>query len=225
MNKILAISIILIFYSLFNSCKVLKKSNEKSIYQETIHKPLFKFFTITNLYDSIITNYLKIDTISIKFNCLVTYNDTFNTKFNGILKLLRDKMIWLSVNGPLNIEVFRILLLTDSLYIYNKLTNEVLCNNIFNLAQKYDILLSFYDIQSILLNEIFLIQEPDIEKNIYNNPEYNKNTEKEFIKKNFFRSQKKDTLENYIILSSYRKNKLKKITMKKKTQSNFIARF
>ncbi len=158
------------------------------------------------LYDSISSNYLLYDTLSVKFKVELNMYDE-NHSLEGVFRIIKDSMIWISLSAPLGIEASRILLTPDSIYFMNKLTNEYFIKPYSFLEDNYQIDISYFNIQSILTHQIFLYSENDEEYNLL----MNSNTmERDFIRKTFFTA--KDS--TYNILKTHRKHKIKKYQRK-----------
>ncbi|MCX7954509.1 MAG: DUF4292 domain-containing protein [Bacteroidales bacterium] len=194
------------------------RTTKKVTVQEQL--PSLKVRSIEKIYDSIINCALKFDTISLKYNVKVIESNNRSYEASGSLRIIKDNLIWISIQGPLNIELARIMIKNDTIYFYNKILNEYMIKHISYIYNSYGVNLEFKDIQNILLNEFFLIQETDEERNIMNNTPEHIN-EKEFIRKNLFKSKEKDSTEYFIVLKSYRKHKVKRL-IKKYERPNLI---
>lgn len=203
----------LVLFIIF-SCRTAKDL----VVQET-HQPI-KVRSIEKIYDSIINSCVKFDTISIKYNVRIKEKNDKSYDASGSLRIIKDKIIWTSITGPLNIEIARLMLKNDTIYLYNKITNQYMIKPISFIYNYYGVNLEYKDIQNILLNEFFLIQDTDEEKNLINNTPEHLN-EKEFIKKNLFRSKEKDTNDCFLVLKSYRKHKVKRL-IKRYERPNLI---
>ena len=75
------------------------------------------------------------------------------TSGNGTLyiKMQKDSIIWISVTGPLNIEVARMLVTPDSVKLINKLKGYAQISSIAHLQELTKLPLNFYDLQNIIL--------------------------------------------------------------------------
>jgi len=201
--------LITLFITLY-SCNLFKHSTKKEEIQnqKPIEAPQQKLrnFGIGKLIDSIKANYLNYETMSIKFNLEAQLLQEKH-QLEGILRIKKDSLIWVSINAPLGIEAARIIINTDSIIFLNKIKKEYVVLPYYFLDNQFNLELNYSDIQSILTNELFLYLESDEERNLNMN---SLNNEKEIIRKTFFKD--KDSV-NYI-LKTHRKHKLKKIQKK-----------
>ncbi len=205
LNKIFLLihSILIIF--------VACKTSQKSLQSVSTQNVRLKNYGITKLLDSINNKYLDYQTLSIKFKLNIKLSDE-NHILDGILRIRKDSIIWISLNVPLGIELARIVLNNDSIYIINKLKKEYYIKSYHFFEQNYHVELTYNDIQALLTNKIFLISESDEEKNLAMNEN---SSEKDFVKKNFFIG--KDSV-NYI-LKTHRKHRIKKAIRRNKTDN------
>jgi len=70
------------------------------------------------------------------------------------LRIKTDSVIWISLSALMGIEAARIQLSPDSLKILNRLNNTYYKGPIQGLAQRYDLPLSFYQLQEALLGAL-----------------------------------------------------------------------
>lgn len=98
-----------------------------------------------------------IQTVSAKLSLNIESSSSdLNQSANAILRMEKNKKIWLSINGPLSIEVARLLITPDSLILLNKLKGTVLKRDILFLEQLIAFPMSFYDFQDWLLGNTVL---------------------------------------------------------------------
>lgn len=76
-------------------------------------------------------------------------------KVRGNLAIYRDSMIAVSVVPALGYEVLRILCSSDSVIIINRPDKVYMASSFNRFRKKYKLPVDFYDIQSILANEVF----------------------------------------------------------------------
>jgi len=196
-NYILPIILTIFFIACKTSKSTLKKENPPININIK-----FKNYGIGKLIDSITSNYLNFDTISIKFKIYVDFSDESHN-LDGVYRIKKDSLIWISLTAPLGIEAARILLTQDSIYFLNKLKKEYFIKPFSFFENNYKVDLEFKDLQAILANQLFLFSETDEEKNLEMNPNSN---ERDYIKKTFFKD--KDSV-NYV-LKTHRKHKIKR---------------
>lgn len=210
MNKrllpyILFFSIIML--ASFFSCKTTKHQSKVVQNEDNqVSQSKLKNYGIGKLLDSITSKYLSFQNASIKFKVFAElYNE--NHELEGVLRIKKDSIIWISLLAPLGIEAARVILFPDSLIFINKFKREYFSKPYQYLEQQFRVELTFNDLQSIFTNQLFLYSETDEESNLAMNIYSN---EKDYIKKTFFKD--KDSV-NYI-LKTHRKHKIKRYLKK-----------
>ncbi|HOU97414.1 MAG TPA: DUF4292 domain-containing protein [Bacteroidales bacterium] len=178
------------------------KTNKNVVSTKPTNYPKVKNYGIGKLIDSITTNYISYDTLSVKFKLKVDLSDESHN-IDGVFRIKKDSLIWISLMAPLGIEAARVMFTQDSIYFMNKLKKEYFIKPYSLFENNYHVELTFNDIQAILSNQLFLFSETDEDSNLEMNPNSN---EREYIKKTFFRD--KDSI-NYI-LKTHRKHKIKR---------------
>lgn len=172
-----------------------------------------KNYGIGKLIDSITSHFLLYDTLSVKFKLKIDLSDESHN-LDGVFRIKKDSLIWISLIAPLGIEAARVLLTHDSVYFMNKLKKEYFIKPYSFFENNLQVELKFTDLQAILTNQLFLFSETDEESNLEMN--YNSN-EREYIKKTFFKD--KDS-SNYI-LKTHRKHKIKR-SIRKNTKELIV---
>lgn len=107
------------------------------------------------------------------------------------LRMRRDSAIWLSITPGLNLEVARILILTDTIHIVDKIQKRYFAYSFAELSDTYDFDLNFGLIQSAVLGNLIYPY-----------------TKEDVIKKEdgiFFRQQKANVLVDHFIGGMTRK--------------------
>jgi len=191
----------LVLTVVFIACKT-TQSTLKNDNQPITKNIKLKNYGIGKLIDSITSKYIKFDNLSVKFKISVDFSDESHN-LDGVYRIKKDSLIWISLTAPLGIEAARVLLTQDSIYFLNKLKKEYFIKPYSFFENNYKIELDFKDLQAILTNQLFLFSETDEEKNLEMNPNSN---ERDYIKKTFFKD--KDSV-NYI-LKTHRKHKIKR---------------
>ncbi|NSW45906.1 MAG: DUF4292 domain-containing protein [Bacteroidales bacterium] len=202
MKKLHYLILPLILTIFFIACKTTQSTLKKDTPSFSNNVVKFKNYGIGKLIDSITLHYLNFDTLSIKFKISVDFSDESHN-LDGVYRIKKDSLIWISLTAPLGIEAARILLTQDSIYFLNKLKKEYFIKPYSFFENSYKVELEFKDLQAILTNQLFLFSETDEEKNLEMNPNSN---ERDYIKKTFFKD--KDSV-NYI-LKTHRKHKIKR---------------
>ena len=82
-------------------------------------------FTANQLIKEVRNNELKYNTLQAKFNAKLTYdNNDFNMR--GQLRMKNDSVIWMSLSVMLGIEVIRVKITPDSVFMINRTKNQYL---------------------------------------------------------------------------------------------------
>jgi len=124
-----------------------------------INKGVDSAALISNVYSAIQNNHIDFKTFSAKIK--VNYWDTKNTKVPDLTvytKILKDSIIWLSVNATiLNIEVYRLLITPDSVKVLNKKDKLITFRSVSYLQDVAKIPFDFYTLQDLLIgNPVYL---------------------------------------------------------------------
>jgi hypothetical protein len=153
---------------IFLGCKSHQKKENISLSQANqkvtqTNDSIFQSSTIDSIFLQLERNYILPVTLSGKFNC--TYEaEKDNYNFRGIIRLKTNKLIWISINSLLNIEVARFLITPDSIYFVNRLNKTYFKGNFQDAVQLFNISIDFDMIQSFILNKDFAYYEKNIFK-------------------------------------------------------------
>lgn len=107
------------------------------------------------LMRNIAINELDYSSIYAKRVDVVLKNGKISNNFKLSFKIERDSFIQFSVNGPMGIELARVLLTPDSIKFVNIYQKKYFISDYTYFYDKYDIQLSYDCIQSILTNVFF----------------------------------------------------------------------
>lgn len=155
-----------IFFSaiiVFASCRSTKKiqsaiskkdSTETVIMQDT-RTDSIKF--INETYEKLLKNRIDFNTFSAKIN--VDYQGTDGKKYdvNAFVRMKKDSLIWISVNGAFGIEGMRVLVDRDSVRILNKLDKEYQVRSMDYLQEVSALPLNLASMQELIVgNPVFL---------------------------------------------------------------------
>ena len=88
--------------------------------------------------------------------------DKGNNNFGVALRIQRDSFIQISVMGPLNIELARVLLTNDSVKFVDRHNKKYFIGNYDYFYDKFDIRMDYNNIQSILTNTFFNFNINDV---------------------------------------------------------------
>jgi len=87
----------------------------------------------------------------------VEYNDAnLSQDFTAVVRMRRDSVLWVSLQGPFGIEGGRILITRDSIFVVNKMSNEYLRQPISYLSRVLPIQTSVSQLQDFLMGYFLL---------------------------------------------------------------------
>jgi len=82
----------------------------------------------------------------------VEYNDNnLSQDFTAAVRMRRDSMLWISLQGPFGIEGGRILVTRDSIFVVNKLSNEYLRQPISYMARLIPMQTNLSELQAFIM--------------------------------------------------------------------------
>jgi Domain of unknown function (DUF4292) len=119
------------------------------------HADSIKF--IKETYSQLDGNKIEFETFSAKIN--TDYQGTDGKKYdvNVFIRMKKDSIIWVSVNGALGIEGMRVLIDKDSVRILNKLDKEYQVRSIAYLQEVAALPLDLHAVQQLIIgNPVFL---------------------------------------------------------------------
>ena len=112
---------------------------------------------ITEAYSKLLANTIEFETFSAKINTDYQGGDGKKYDVNVFIRMKKDSVIWLSVNGALGIEGMRVLINNDSVYILNKLDKEYQVRSISYLQEVAALPLDLHTVQQLIIgNPVFL---------------------------------------------------------------------
>ena len=107
-------------------------------------------FTANQLIKEVRNNELKYNTLQAKFNAKLTYdNNDFNMR--GQLRMKNDSVIWMSLSVMLGIEVIRVKITSDSVFMINRTKNQYLTAALDSFRDGFPFIESVGFIQDVLL--------------------------------------------------------------------------
>ena len=119
------------------------------------HEDSIKF--IKDNYNQLLANRLEFETFSAKINTDYQGSDGKKYDVNVFVRMKKDSLIWVSVNGALGIEGMRVLIDKDSVYILNKLDKEFQVRSIAYLQEVAALPLDLHTVQQLIVgNPVFL---------------------------------------------------------------------
>jgi len=157
-----------------------------------IHKSEIKNISSTILYDSLKSNYGRIDTYFGKFKATIKQDKKSNTVF-GTTKIKRDSIMWFSINPGMGIEIARAQMLHDTLYVMDRFNSKYFKGSYDYIDKLLDVEVDFESLQSIFLNTLSF---------------YTHTTDTQQVLKNLI--IKKEKSGKYIQIENFRKRTIKK---------------
>jgi len=99
-----------------------KKDSVEVVQTSDPHEDSIRF--IKDNYYQLLANRIEFETFSAKINTDYEGGDGKKYDVNVFIRMKKDSLIWISVNGALGIEGMRVLIDKDSVRILNKLDKE-----------------------------------------------------------------------------------------------------
>jgi len=110
------------------------------------------------LYSKLKENELRFDWLSAKFDA--SYIEKRNsTDFKGQVRVRKDSLIWVSITPALGIELFRMIITTDSVKYINRFNKEYFLGDYALVSRFLQIHIDFDILQSLLLGNDFQFYE------------------------------------------------------------------
>lgn len=145
--------VIIVFTSLIFLLSCKSKYNIFSTYAKELK--------INNLVQKVEENYLNFNLLSVKFQVKYRNNEKKHV-INGIYKIKKDSLIWITMGPSIGIEFFRAILTKDSVFFLNRFNKTYYIGDykyINNLA-KIDFL--YINIENILSNQLSIIDNENL---------------------------------------------------------------
>jgi len=119
------------------------------------HQDSIKF--IKDNYYQLLANRIEFQTFSAKINTDYEGSDGKKYDVNVFIRMKKDSLIWISVNGALGIEGMRVLIDRDSVRILNKLDKEYQVRSLEYLTEVAALPLDLHTVQQLIIgNPVFL---------------------------------------------------------------------
>src|SRR4030095_12825887 len=119
------------------------------------HEDSVKF--IKDNYYQLLANKIEFETFSAKINTDYEGSDGKKYDVNVFIRMKKDSLIWISVNGALGIEGMRVLIDKDSVRVLNKLDKEYQVRSIAYLQEVAALPLDLRTVQELIIgNPVFL---------------------------------------------------------------------
>ncbi len=154
------LSIILFTVTFLVSCSTARKT-QKPLPPETVQeqpKPVDSAETMSSVLANL--NNIEYNTFSGKIDASYKDNKGKDYNFDVKLNMQQNQLIWMSVTGPLSIEVARVLITKDSVKILNKIERKYTTASIDYLQTQLGLPLDLKTMQDLLIgNAVFIDKE------------------------------------------------------------------
>jgi hypothetical protein len=156
---------IIIFAAIaFSSCRSTKKIQTAIAKKDTTSETVVvrdargdSLRFIRETYNRLLKNRIEFETFSSKINVDYRGGDGRKYDVNVFVRMKKDSLIWLSVNGALGIEGMRMLIDKDSVRILNKLEKEYEARSLDYLQEVASLPLDLRSMQDLIVgNPVFL---------------------------------------------------------------------
>lgn len=135
-------------------------------------KATLREFTASHLIKEVQENEFDFDSFQAKMNLKVETSDkSFSTK--GQLRMQKDSIIWTSISAPLGVEVLRMMVTPDSVFMLNRNDKTYLCENISVFNDISPMITTIDFIQAVLVGNDINLRESDNYKISINDGQYN----------------------------------------------------
>ncbi|MCX6259062.1 MAG: DUF4292 domain-containing protein [Bacteroidia bacterium] len=111
---------------------------------------------MSGAYRQIKDHYPVYNNLLIKFSADYSGKDESHT-LNGVIRIKKDTMIWVSVSAILGIEVARFIFTPDSVKYVNKLDDTYYLGNYSLIDRMLHARIDYYTLQSLITDEFFII--------------------------------------------------------------------
>lgn len=127
------------------------------------------------LYGKLKENELRFELLSAKFDA--SYIEKRNsTDFKGQVRVKKDSLIWVSITPALGIEMFRMLITTDSVKYVNRFNKEYFLGDYALVSRFLQIHIDFDILQSLILGNDFQFYETNTFRASIDQPNYKLST-------------------------------------------------
>src|SRR5687767_15366736 len=156
---IIVFSLLVIFASCRSTKKIQsaigKKDSTETVVLKDGRADTIRF--IKTAYDKLLQNRIDFKTFSAKINVDYQGGDGKKYDVNAFVRMFKDSLIWISVNGVFGIEGMRVLVEKDSVRIMNKLDKEYTVRSMDFLQELASLPLDLASMQELIVgNPVFL---------------------------------------------------------------------
>ncbi len=135
-------------------------------------KATLREFTASHLIKEVQENEFDFDSFQAKMNLKIeTADKSFSTK--GQLRMQKDSIIWTSISAPLGVEVLRMMVTPDSVFMLNRNDKTYLIENISVFNDISPMITTIDFIQAVLIGNDINLRESDNYKISIKDGQYN----------------------------------------------------
>lgn len=161
-NRIILIFSVLTLLFIGTGC-----SSKKKMTKATLRE-----FTASHLIKEVQENEFDFDSFQAKMNLKIeTADKSFSTK--GQLRMQKDSIIWTSISAPLGVEVLRMMVTPDSVFMLNRNDKTYLIENISVFNDISPMITTIDFIQAVLIGNDINLRESDNYKISIKDGQYN----------------------------------------------------
>lgn len=154
MNKtIVNIFILILIISSITSCTTYRKSIKKPL-KEQGEEFIFKALDSTRL---------NFETVSSKIDFKLEQSKTKNS-LNANIRIISDSLIWISISPNIGLEIARLMILKDSVYLINRMNKSYFEGDFSYLNKLFDFNFSYKMIEDLLMGNSFFIYPDSVYK-------------------------------------------------------------
>ncbi len=157
-NKRIIIAALILMFS-FQACNLLKRKTKKEI-KNTVKQEQ----GVESIFSKMKDNQFDFRTLSMKFQASVETEKESTVNFNGNMRIIKDRNIWLSLSAVLGIEAFRVIITPDSVKMINRLNKTYFAGDYQLINDLLKTPFDFDMIQAIVTGNDFSYYENNIFK-------------------------------------------------------------
>jgi hypothetical protein len=128
--------------------------------KKVVDKPEQGYNKVDSVFQTLKDNEFKYDWLKASFKVSAETSDgSFN--FSGQLRMRKDSIIWISISPALGIEVVRLMVTPDSVFLINKLKRTYIKEDVSHINDFLGTELDFDMVQSLLIGNDFTYYSKD----------------------------------------------------------------
>ena len=115
-------------------------------------------------FENMLANTLSYDTYQSKANITFKSGSSKSMSVSSTFKLIKDKELQISVTPLLGIEVYRLVLTQDSIYLFDRMGSRYVAESYSKYKSYLPVDLGFETIQALFMNEMFIPGQNEVTK-------------------------------------------------------------